>query len=320
MLKKLGQKEVLDIIVETINKYYKPAVIVQLNFEECHIADVNISYDIIMEQLKNKCSSDLVVNEMILEYLSLRFVNCEISNSTFTGINFRHSVFTRTSVTDCTFSCNLPTSEFRMSRFIRATFKECDFQYSSFSFSVLTHCIFISSKLNEVDFKYSYLNHMISKNTNFSHSLFILSHITASEFIDCKVKYIEFRNSEWDCSSICEDSKRVKLDITNKIEGLDVRSDGKATPPTDTSFVSVSNIGSRHDTTYYDYKNDVVICGCWGTDNNMIPHGGQLAHFEERVKSYHHDGQYYDEYMNAIKIFKYARESYLASFDNNSEY
>lgn len=320
MLKKLGQKEVLDMIVEAMREYYSPVMRVEVDFEECKITNVNISQDTIIERLKDKCSSDFEENEFVLERLSLRFVDCEISNSIFSGINLRHSKFKRTSVINCTFSCNLlSTSEFRMSRFINVTFKECDFEYSSFSFSVLARSSFISSNLNRVDFQYSSLNHMNSEKSNFFHSIFIFSYVTLSKFTDCKLRYIEFRNSAWDSSRIYEDSKPVNLDNTNRIENLDIGTDIMHTPPTDKSFVSVSNIGSRYDTTYYDYKNDIVICGCWGTDDDMLPRGGSLADFEERVKFFYPDGRFHDEYMNAIKIFKYARESYLASVNGNTE-
>ena len=61
-------------------------------------------------------------------------------------------------------------------------------------------------------------------------------------------------------------------------------------------FVSVSNIGSRNDTTHYFYKDNRVICGCFS---------GTMEEFEEKVrKSYGEDKKEYKQYMATIRILK----------------
>lgn len=81
--------------------------------------------------------------------------------------------------------------------------------------------------------------------------------------------------------------------------------------------VITSKIGSRSARTIYHVANDLVICGCWST-NELKGIGGSLENFEKRVNEVYPESsddpnhkKYREEYMDAIKKFKEARKEYV---------
>ena len=60
--------------------------------------------------------------------------------------------------------------------------------------------------------------------------------------------------------------------------------------------VSIGNIGSRRDTTYYFYKDDRVICGCFD---------GTMNEFKNKIKdTYEKNDKHYEEYMLAVEYLE----------------
>lgn len=60
--------------------------------------------------------------------------------------------------------------------------------------------------------------------------------------------------------------------------------------------ISVGNIGSRRDTTYYFYKDDRVICGCFD---------GTMGEFKDKIKAtYEKNDKHYEEYMLAVEYLE----------------
>lgn len=60
--------------------------------------------------------------------------------------------------------------------------------------------------------------------------------------------------------------------------------------------ISVGNIGSRRDTTYYFYKDDRVICGCFD---------GTMSEFKNKIKdTYEKNDKHYKEYILAVEYLE----------------
>ena len=80
-------------------------------------------------------------------------------------------------------------------------------------------------------------------------------------------------------------------------------------------FVYAGSIGSRNAETLYFADYDNIRCGCWNNYN-----GGTLAEFKARINKVYPAcnkdelcQQYRLEYLSAIKMFEFMRESYLKS-------
>lgn len=60
--------------------------------------------------------------------------------------------------------------------------------------------------------------------------------------------------------------------------------------------ISIGNIGSRRDTTYYFYKDDRVICGCFD---------GTMSEFKNKIKdTYEKNDKHYKEYILAVEYLE----------------
>lgn len=194
-------------------------------------------------------------------------------------------------------------------------------------------------------------------------------HLNELVFVDCTLAYdcnvnlnlitvnfIELkRNRAWNIQKTYTFDLRTKnFPDTDIYINMDNEHENLFVPD---HFVSVSHIGSRSATTYYDCKNDIVHCGCWRgitiSDSNFkellygvdtddisaIPSkkikeiakkknveiSKSLEGFKKRVVAEYNnpsDKHYYNQYMIAIEYFKAMRELYLeevAYFKNNEE-
>ena len=118
------------------------------------------------------------------------------------------------------------------------------------------------------------------------------------------LKYADLQDADLKCASLRKADLR-KVDL----RGADLR--GARRP----WFFYIGDIGSRSAETicFVDYDN--ILCGCW---NNY--QGGTLAEFKKRLDEvYPADSEneeyqrYRLEYLSAIKMFEFMRESYLKS-------
>ena len=108
----------------------------------------------------------------------------------------------------------------------------------------------------------------------------------------------------------CDDWGRMKADLEgDNLSGLNLNfvdlsyADLSKTNLNGANFryaicdvISIGNIGSRRDTTYYFYNDDRVICGCFD---------GTMNEFKNKIKaSYDKNDKHYGEYMLAVEYLE----------------
>lgn len=88
----------------------------------------------------------------------------------------------------------------------------------------------------------------------------------------------------------CDDWGRMKADL----EGANLSGANFRYAICD--VISVGNIGSRRDRTYYFYKDDRVICGCFD---------GTMSEFKDKIKAtYEKNDKHYKEYILAVEYLE----------------
>lgn len=317
-MKKLTKKQVMDRIVEYLtaeiqNPFQEPWIENYCEFSHCHIHDVELTWGEIYNVLLKK---HIVIPLKDIPKLKLKFYHCILTKCKFNELparlEFEHSV-----LKNCDFSgCFIEQTNFIFSEIYNGTFKKCQMARSKFAVSDLqgtkieycymANTFILQSEFYEVDFVETILDWSTMKRST----------MAILELLNCSLKDMYFENVDWTDVAF---KGSTALDETS-VHGINFTNyNNISLIPDQTSEITISKIGSRKDTTYYNYEKDLVICGCWKAEIGQRRKGGTLAQFERRVNQVYPDGQYHDEYMNAIAVFKTARQRYLDSKKGNGE-
>ena len=172
-----------------------------------------------------------------------------------------------------------------------ANLSEADLSYATLSYTDLNHAYLYKSNLSEANLSEANLSGAYLRYAN----LYItdLTHVDLSE-VNLRYSNLRYANlSEADLRYV----DLTETNLTNTKFYLTNLYKSKG------DLVGVEKIGSRKDTTHYFYKDDRVICGCFG---------GTMEEFEKKVKeSYNKYDKEYKEYMIAIDTLKRLAELHM---------
>lgn len=280
----------------------------KLKLVNLKLCDIQIDINDLAKCYKEKYGKEL--SEMASPWL--KFDNCEFINCTFKNLNMNYFKFDKCDFGECNFySCQMNRWDVVRSKWQNVNIRDCSMIQAGFYFTEIQWCDIKNSDLRHTPFLHSVVTHSLFCESDLGCTIFKHLDADGANFFDCEMRYIVIANSRFN-NSICTGA--TKFDRTSRIERLSLTgTDYQNRPITKDHFISVNNIGSRSDNTYYDYEYDRVICGCWESGEKRYKSyiGGSLEAFEKRVKEVYPEGIYHDEYMNAIAIFKAARQLYL---------
>lgn len=211
-----------------------------------------------------------------------------ISGVVFKGVTIKNCIFKDVIFDQCVF------------RFVK--FDQCDFDNVTFVDTINDH----------TTYKYCRMYYCLFKRTTFQDTNgFIFCDMTQLNHLDKRF----FEKCNFEQGLLIQQSTLPGPYITRSQEDLKkIRFDQCDTHKLVHPLLSIGPIGSRKGYTTYIPHIDWVNCGCW-TDEKDNPdpkifYGGHLDAFEKRVKETYPEGQYHDEYMAAIQLFKVHRDQY----------
>jgi len=105
------------------------------------------------------------------------------------------------------------------------------------------------------------------------------------------LRLADLRSADLSSANLCSADLRLA-----DLRSANLRSADLHLAKTDDTFVVISCIGSRKDTTIFNVTKDIIWCGCYK---------GNLQDFENKVEVTHKDyPQFLKEYREAIVYFK----------------
>ena len=219
--------------------------------------------------------------------------NTFLSVDRFSGIIFKGVTLKGCSFKDVIFDrCTFDSVRFDQCDFDEVTFVDTINDYTTYKYCQMRYCLFERVTFQHFSIftfcdmdQLNHLNKRFFEKCNFEHDLVIYqSTLPGPHMIRPQ-----------------EDLKKISFCQCNARNLVD-------------NILSIGPIGSRRNYTTYIPNIDWVNCGCW-TDEKDNPdpkifYGGHLDAFKKRVQKVYPKGEYHDQYMAAIQLFKVYRDQY----------